>query len=147
MFDVAWTEPVRETVGQRKNRKEHHNNSPGPSRAGSRPDRAPSILSSRSGDSVRSPTQSKSSFLNFFGPNSRKHAGLRKPSTGTLRADSASTGRPSSSYTLDSTVSTESVDTPTPTRGGYIGSICQSEANSSKSGGGKSTQSDIVGPG
>lgn len=64
MFDVSWTDPERETVGQRKNRKE------APKTASGNPDtraRRSSLLSTRSIEQVQQP---KLGLLNFFGGSS-----------------------------------------------------------------------------
>ena len=65
MFDISWTDPTRETVGQRKNRKEQQANGIS---------RGTSIRSSRSSKSSQS--QAKPALLSLFGGS--KKGGLRR---------------------------------------------------------------------
>jgi hypothetical protein len=72
MFDVAWTEPV-ETVGERKTRKDKKAN---------RSSQGSSILSSKSGETSASPSQTRPSLLGIF--NNKKGALQRSGSSSKL---------------------------------------------------------------
>lgn len=109
MFDVSWTDPARETVGERRNRKEQNG---GSVRKQSGLSRRSSVRSSRSSESV-----TRTSLLNLFGP-SRKTTLDRARSQSKLHPEDA-TDRRASSYTTESESSVhESPDTSTQTQVG-----------------------------
>ncbi|KAK0109916.1 hypothetical protein ONS95_002587 [Cadophora gregata] len=102
MFDVSWTDPARETVGQRKSRKEQEatngtsRNTPGLSRGSS-------FRSSNSSSSTFA--HGKPSLLNFFG-SSRKgapsRAGYRTPTPAPLVEEPLDNSQRHSNFTVDS---------------------------------------------
>lgn len=103
MFDVSWVDPTRETVGQRKNRKEHSISTRSVSRRSS-------IHSSGSGSTESPSTKTKTSLLNLFG--SVKTPSLSRtgshPKISSLRAQDASrASRRISSYTVTSDTSAQ----------------------------------------
>jgi len=106
MFDVSWTDPTRETVGQRKSRKDQHANSLR---------QTPSIRSSRSTNS--SQVVAKSSLLNLF--TGGKKGDLTRtgsqPKLSALRPESSKSkaSRRVSSYTVASDSSSHDVSIPT----------------------------------
>ncbi|KAH8784454.1 hypothetical protein BGZ57DRAFT_818917 [Hyaloscypha finlandica] len=109
MFDVSWVDPTRETVGQRKNRKEHSISTRSVSRRSS-------IHSSGSGSTESPSTKTKTSLLNLFG--SVKTPSLSRtgshPKISSLRAQDASKApRRISSYTVTSDTSTQEFSDPT----------------------------------
>ncbi|PMD34380.1 hypothetical protein L207DRAFT_437301 [Hyaloscypha variabilis F] len=107
MFDVSWVDPTRETVGQRKNRKEQ---------SGTRSISRSSIHSSGSTSTDSPSTKSKPSLLNLFG--SVKTPTLNRtgsqPKLSSLRAqDAIKASRRISSYTVSSDTSTQEFSDPT----------------------------------
>jgi hypothetical protein len=107
MFDVSWVDPTRETVGQRKNRKEQ---------SGTRSISRSSIHSSGSTSTDSPSTKSKPSLLNLFG--SVKTPTLNRtgsqPKLSSLRAqDATKASRRISSYTASSDTSTQEFSDPT----------------------------------
>ena len=117
MFDVSWVDTTRETVGQRKNRKEQSSKSQS-SRSISR---RSSIHSSTSGSTASpSTTKARPSLLNLFG--SVKTPPLPQigpnPKTSSLRAEEvAKASRRISSYTVTSDTSSQGLSgTTTSTR-------------------------------
>lgn len=111
MFDVSWVDPTRETVGQRKNRKEHSISARNVSRRSS-------IHSSGSGSTESPSTKTKPSLLNIFG--SVKTPSLSRtgshPKSSSLRVQDASkASRRISSYTVTSDTSTQEFSDPTST--------------------------------
>jgi hypothetical protein len=137
MFDVCWTDPSRETVGQRRSRKDQDKNSTASSRASShRTGRARSIKSSRSVES------SSASFLDLFSPTYKRSAskreGIQSKSTSTLRLDNIEAHRPLSSYTIDETPSSSHV------ANGFFGSVSLSDTDSSLSEGGRDLQLHVM---
>ncbi|TGO86160.1 hypothetical protein BPOR_0329g00070 [Botrytis porri] len=90
MFDVSWTDPTRETVGQRKHRKDQT------STRGS----SPSIRSSKSSDSSKS---IKHSIFGFFGGGNKK---ISAPVAVTSPKQPSKVSRRTSSYTSTSETST-----------------------------------------
>lgn len=115
MFDVSWVDTTRETVGQRKSRKEQSSKSQSLRSIS----RRSSIHSSTSG-STESPstTKTRPSLLNLFGsvkisPSTQN--GLN-PKASSLRAeDVAKASRRISSYTVASDTSTQGLSGPTTT--------------------------------
>ncbi|TEY61337.1 hypothetical protein BOTCAL_0170g00030 [Botryotinia calthae] len=97
MFDVSWTDPTRETVGQRKHRKDQR------STRGS----SPSIRSSKSSDSSKS---IKHSVFGFFGSGNKKISApvaVISPKPAAIRTEQSSkVSRRMSSYTSTSETST-----------------------------------------
>ncbi|EDO04773.1 hypothetical protein SS1G_07256 [Sclerotinia sclerotiorum 1980 UF-70] len=106
MFDVSWTDPTRETVGQRKHRKDQA------STRGS----SPSIRSSNSSDSAKS---IKHSIFGFFGSGNKKisaPAAVTSPKSPAFRTEQSSkVSRRMSSYTSTSETSTQEVRETTTT--------------------------------
>ncbi|KAJ8065324.1 hypothetical protein OCU04_006014 [Sclerotinia nivalis] len=106
MFDVSWTDPTRETVGQRKHRKDQT------STRGS----SPSIRSSNSSDSSKS---IKHSIFGFFGSGNKKisaPAAVTSPKSPEFRTEQSSkVSRRMSSYTSTSETSTQEVRETTTT--------------------------------
>lgn len=102
MFDVSWTDPARETVGQRKTRKEQESAN-GTSRKTPGLSRGSSLRSSNSSGSTFG--QKKPSFLNLFG-SSRKEApsrvGYRSHTPAPTIEDPVSNSQRLSDYTVDS---------------------------------------------
>lgn len=100
MFDVSWTDPTRETVGQRKHRKEskdHHTNE------------AQQVRYEKGSESNGSFSQNRPSLLNLFGGTSKTNI-VRSGShskLSTLRNDEkqARASRRISSYTISSILS------------------------------------------
>lgn len=68
MFDVSWTDPAHETVGQRKSRKEQKEN--GISRGSS-------VRSSQSNESIQQP-QNRPSLMNVFGSSGNKKRSIQR---------------------------------------------------------------------
>lgn len=105
MFDVSWTDPTRETVGQRKNRKDQQTN---------RLSRGSSVRSSNSsGSQSQSQSQNRPSLLNLFGSSSHStKKGLKRteshPKLPTQPAEdqSTKTSRRISSFTV-ATITTD----------------------------------------
>lgn len=97
MFDVSWTDPTRETVGQRKHRKDQT------STRGS----SPSIRSSKSSDSSKS---IKHSIFGFFGSGNKKISApvaVASPKLPAIKTEQSSkVSRRMSSYTSTSETST-----------------------------------------
>jgi len=98
MFDISWTDPTRETVGQRNNRKEQQANGVS---------RGTSIRSSQSSES--SQTQAKPALFSLFGGG--KKGGLRRSGShsklSALRHEQSNkASRRISSYTVTSETST-----------------------------------------
>lgn len=99
MFDVSWTDPTRETVGQRKHRKDRT------STRGS----SPSIHSSKSSDSSKS---IKHSIFGFFGGGNKKEkvsapVPVTSPKSPAFKTEQSSkVSRRMSSYTSTSETST-----------------------------------------
>jgi len=136
MFDVAWTDPKRETVGQRKNRKEQQEGL----------SRRSSIHSSRSSDSQ--PAQIKPSLLNLFGGSKRNLPRIASNSKlSVLRSDdSIKAARRVSSYTVRSDGSAlEQPDTTTriPVNGYFTGPPYHSDAEQSTPSEGMISFSDL----
>ncbi|KAF7879474.1 hypothetical protein EAF04_000670 [Stromatinia cepivora] len=106
MFDVSWTDPTRETVGQRKHRKDQT------STRGS----SPSIRSSNSSDSSKS---IKHSVFGFFGGGNKKISApvaVTSPKSPEFRTEQSSkVSRRMSSYTSTSETSTQEVRETTTT--------------------------------
>lgn len=111
MFDVSWTDPTRETVGQRKHRKDQT------STRGS----SPSIRSSKSSDSNHSV---KHSIFGFFGTNKKISVSTAtaavisptSPKSPAFRTEQSSqVSRRMSSYTSTSDTSTQEVRETTTT--------------------------------
>jgi hypothetical protein len=132
MFDVSWTDPTRETVGQRKSRKDQHANSLR---------QTPSIRSSRSTDS--SQAVAKPSLLNLF-TGGKKGDLIRtgsQPKLSALRPESSKSkaSRRASSYTVSSDHSSHEVSIPTttttriPANNLFTGNPYQSDEQSSLS--------------
>jgi hypothetical protein len=132
MFDVSWTDPTRETVAQRKSRKDQHANSLR---------QTPSIRSSRSTDS--SQAVAKPSLLNLF-TGSKKGDLTRtgsQPKLSALRPESSKSkaSRRVSSYTVASEHSSHDVSIPTttttriPVNSLFTGNPYQSDEQSSLS--------------
>jgi hypothetical protein len=130
MFDVSWVDPTRETVGQRKTRKEHPTSV----------SRRTSIHSSKSLET--SPNKAKPSLLNLFG--GVKTPPLKRtgshPKLSALRVqDETKSPRRISSYTVASDTSTQefSGTTETATRfpgnGFFTGGPYQSDDHSTPS--------------
>jgi hypothetical protein len=100
MFDVSWTDPTRETVGQRKHRKEskdHH------------ADAKQQIRPEKGSDASGSSSQNRPSFLNLFGGTGKTNM-VRSGShskLSTLRNDEKQlrASRRISSYTISSVMS------------------------------------------
>lgn len=97
MFDVSWTDPTRETVGQRKSRKEQKEN--GISRDSS-------VRSSQSNESMQLP-QIRPSLLNVFASDgikskSIKRAGSHSRLSTLPTEDTSKSSRRVSSYTVAS---------------------------------------------
>ncbi|TVY32649.1 hypothetical protein LSUB1_G007787 [Lachnellula subtilissima] len=118
MFDISWTDPTRETVGQRKNRKEQEANGLS---------RGTSIRSSQSSESAQS--QAKPALFSLFG-GSRK-GGLRRSGShsklSALRTEqSIKASRRISSYTVASETSRselpgQAITTRIPVNGFFAG--------------------------
>ncbi|TVY49783.1 hypothetical protein LCER1_G008132 [Lachnellula cervina] len=107
MFDISWTDPTRETVGQRKNRKEQQANGLS---------RGTSIRSSRSSESAQS--QAKPALFSLFGGS--KKGGLRRSGShskvSALRTEpSTKASRRISSYTVGSETSRSELPGPVTT--------------------------------
>lgn len=108
MFDVSWTDPTRETVGQRKHRKDQTCTR----------ESSPSIRSSKSSDSSKS---IKHSIFGFFGTNKKISAPVAvaspiSPKSPPLRTEQSSkVSRRMSSYTSTSETSTQEVRETTTT--------------------------------
>ena len=111
MFDVSWTDPSRETVGQRKNRKDQESN--GISRASS-------VRSSRSSDSTPAPI--RPSLFNLFNGSKKEslHRSGSQSKLSSFRGDHPSKpARRLSSYTVSSQSSQQEAPEETAaTRGG-----------------------------
>ncbi|TVY82785.1 hypothetical protein LSUE1_G004967, partial [Lachnellula suecica] len=122
MFDISWTDPARETVGQRKTRKEQQQAN-GTSRAAS-------IRSSKS--SASSQTQAKPALFSLFG--SGKKGGLTRTNSHsklsiTTNEQSSKSSRRISSYTVTSDTSArESIGPSTTTRIPVSGFFAASES-------------------
>ncbi|KAF7881059.1 uncharacterized protein EAF02_006950 [Botrytis sinoallii] len=103
MFDVSWTDPTRETVGQRKHRKDQT------STRGS----SPSIRSSKSSDSSKS---IKHSIFGFFGGGNKKISApvaVASPKLPVIKTEQSSkVSRRMSSYTSTSETSTSTQEFP-----------------------------------
>jgi hypothetical protein len=98
MFEVSWTDPERETVGERKNRKQQR-----------------SACSPRNGPRVPSQPSGKPASRNVFSPNPRKSALSRAKqsrSSSTLRVNSTTAARKQS--TCSCTTSSDSSFQETP---------------------------------
>lgn len=128
MFDVSWTDPARETVGQRKHRKEQDANAA---------TRAPSIRSSQSARSSKS--QSRSSLFSFFGSN-RKDGLTRTGSHSKIihlkHEDNDKASRRMSSYTVSSEPiadETSGSSTRIPINGYFAGQSCGTDSRSTSS--------------
>ncbi|KAE9379610.1 hypothetical protein N431DRAFT_398005 [Stipitochalara longipes BDJ] len=107
MFDVSWVDPTRETVGQRKNRKEQSSGTRSISRS--------SIHSSGSASTDSPSTKAKPSLLNLFG--SVKTSSPGHPKISSLRTqDAIKASRRTSSYTSNSDISTQEFSDLTTTR-------------------------------
>jgi hypothetical protein len=108
MFDVSWVDPKRETVGQRKNRKEQS----------SIVSRRSSIHSSRSGSTESPSTKSKPSLLNLFGSvktPSLDRTGSHPKLSGLRAQDATKASRRTSSYTVTSDTSSQEISGPSTT--------------------------------
>lgn len=144
MFDVSWTDPERETVGQRKSRKDQHGNFRS---------HTPSIRRSTSVD--LSSRQTKPSLLTLFG-GSKKAALARTGSHSKLSAlsteNTTKASRRVSSYTIASTdsssleVSEITTTTRIPTRNFFSGGPYQSDGEHSSPSDGTSSQSQVCLP-
>lgn len=102
MFDVSWTDPTRETVGERKNRKESRHN---------QGNDLEKISSSRGSNSNGYHSQNRPSLLTLFGVNgsiSNNKKGLKRSGSHSRLSTSRSEEKVSkasrriSSYTVDS---------------------------------------------
>jgi hypothetical protein len=108
MFDVSWVDPKRETVGQRKNRKEQS----------SIVSRRSSIHSSGSGSTESPSTKSKPSLLNLFGSvktPSPDRTGPHSKLSGLRAQDATKASRRISSYTVTSDTSSQEISGPSTT--------------------------------
>ncbi|PQE03083.1 hypothetical protein CJF31_00002935 [Rutstroemia sp. NJR-2017a BVV2] len=143
MFDVSWTDPTRETVGQRKNRKDQ---------ASSTRQSSPSIRSTKSDDSSKS---IKHSVFGFFGSSKKSSPPAPVPVTSPKlspfrgeQSTSSKISRRMSSYTSTSESSTQEVRETTtttitriPVKGFYIGPTYQDSEQSPSDGRSAGTQS------
>jgi len=110
MFDVSWVDPTRETVGQRKNRKENSSTARSISRS--------SIHSSGSASTDSPSTKSKPSILNLFGSvksPTLSRAGSHPKLSGLRTQDATKASRRISSYTVTSDTSTHEFPDPATT--------------------------------
>ncbi|KAK6585449.1 hypothetical protein PZA11_002176 [Diplocarpon coronariae] len=130
MFDVSWTDPDRETVGQRKARKEQEI----ASGTGGKPQGLSRRSSIRSSETSGSSFSQKPSLLTLFGP-SRKDGGSRIGHHSTLprapAADSASVSQRLSSFTSETDCSAPGLPSTTARisqPGPFVGSPFYSEA-------------------
>lgn len=110
MFDVSWTDPTRETVGQRKTRKEQvANGTSGKSPALSR---VSSFRSSNSSGSTFG--HHKSSLLNVFGTSRKEAASRFGHQTEAQTTQTSAAGEPQSRRLSSFTASSDSSGQETP---------------------------------
>lgn len=108
MFDVSWTDPARETVGERRNRKEQNG---GPSRKQNVISRKSSMRSSKSS----SETAGKPSLLNIFSPGPSKKANVERTALPSKLNQEDANDRRTSSYTTGSETSGNELSSTTAT--------------------------------
>jgi hypothetical protein len=129
MFDISWTDPTRETVGQRKTRKEQQANGLS---------RAPSTRSSKSSGS--SQTQAKPALFSLFGGSKKilGRAGSHSKLSALRNEQALKASRRISSYTVASDSSAHEPPVPTtttriPVNGFFAGPPYNAESQSSSS--------------